>query len=281
MTSPAPARRLVLCADDYGMSPGVSRGIRELVAAGRLNATSVMIAAPAFSGEEAAALSALAQEATHVQIGLHVTLTAPFHPLTLHFSPLKAGAFLPLPQLLLRALTRQLDAEIFEAEIAAQLAAFIAAFGRAPDFVDGHQHVQIFPRIRDAFLRAVRTHAPTAWVRQCARPPRAANGRGGLKARLLDSLSAAFRARAAQAGLSVNPAFDGAYDFTRDRDFAALFQSFLKNQPDGALIMCHPGHVDAELRALDPLTDQREREFAYFQSEAFTAALTAENMSLA
>ncbi|HVT56350.1 MAG TPA: ChbG/HpnK family deacetylase, partial [Xanthobacteraceae bacterium] len=35
-------RRIVLCADDYALSPGVSAGIRELLAAGRLNATSVM-----------------------------------------------------------------------------------------------------------------------------------------------------------------------------------------------------------------------------------------------
>ena len=43
--------------------------------------------------------------------------------------------------------------------------------------------------------------------------------------------------------------------------------------PDGGLVMCHPGFVDAELKRLDPLTDLREREFAYFDSDAFPAAL--------
>ena len=47
------ARPIWLCADDYGISPGVSKGIRDLVAQGRLNATSVMVVAPSFDRAEA------------------------------------------------------------------------------------------------------------------------------------------------------------------------------------------------------------------------------------
>ena len=46
--SDASERRIWLCADDYGISPAVDRGIRELIARGRLNATSVMVVAPSF-----------------------------------------------------------------------------------------------------------------------------------------------------------------------------------------------------------------------------------------
>ena len=42
-----PPRRIRLCADDYGLSPGVNRAIRDLIARGRLNATSVMVVGPA------------------------------------------------------------------------------------------------------------------------------------------------------------------------------------------------------------------------------------------
>jgi len=42
------ARHIWLCADDYGIAPGVNAAIRDLIARGRLNATSVMVAAPAF-----------------------------------------------------------------------------------------------------------------------------------------------------------------------------------------------------------------------------------------
>jgi signal transduction histidine kinase len=43
--------------------------------------------------------------------------------------------------------------------VRAQLTAFQSAFGHPPDFVDGHQHVQLFPQIRDAVLAAMRAQA--------------------------------------------------------------------------------------------------------------------------
>ena len=50
------SRRIWLCADDYGISPGVNRAIRDLIKRGRLNATSVMMVAPAIGRDEVAAL---------------------------------------------------------------------------------------------------------------------------------------------------------------------------------------------------------------------------------
>ena len=45
--------------------------------------------------------------------------------------------------------------------------------------------------------------------------------------------------------------------------------------------MCHPGFVDAELKRLDPLTHQREREFAFFNSENFPRLLAQHGVALA
>src|SRR5712691_11453311 len=53
------ARRIWLCADDYGIAIGVNTAIRDLIVRGRLNATSVMVAAPGFSRSEALSLSIL------------------------------------------------------------------------------------------------------------------------------------------------------------------------------------------------------------------------------
>jgi predicted glycoside hydrolase/deacetylase ChbG (UPF0249 family) len=269
-------RRITLCADDYGISPAVDRGIRELIARGRLNATSVIVVAPSFGIETARSLLDTGRAA----IGLHVTLTAPFKPLT-EFTTLRGGAFLTLTNVLSMALARRLDRAALMREIAAQLQAFIAAFGRPPDFVDGHQHVQLFPQVRDAFVRAVAEHAPQAWVRQCGRmagQPRRLRDRKGL---LLDVLSVGFRRKARRLGLVFNPAFAGTYSFTSNADFAGLFPSFLDVLPDGGLVMCHPGFVDAELERVDPLTLQRERELAYFNGEEFTRLLVEKNVALA
>src|SRR3984893_10257812 len=169
MNDAATPRRFWLCADDYGLSPGVNRAIRDLIARGRLNATSVMVVGPAIGRDEVSALAAMAAGSPRCAIGLHVTLTAPFRPLTMHFQPLDGGMFLSFAKLLRAGLLRRLDPEIIRAELMVQLAAFRELFGRAPDFVDGHQHAQLFPGVREAFLAAVKDAAPNAWVRQGGR----------------------------------------------------------------------------------------------------------------
>ncbi len=109
MNDAAPPRRIWLCADDYGISPGVNRAIRELIERGRLNATSVMTVGPAIGRDEVQSLQAAAAKSSHCAIGLHATLTAPFRPLTMHFKPVFGGLFLPFPKLLRAGLLRRLD----------------------------------------------------------------------------------------------------------------------------------------------------------------------------
>src|SRR5471032_3649411 len=145
MNGAAP-RRIWLCADDYGLSPGVNRAIRDLIGRGRLNATSAMMVGPAIGRDEVSALQAVAASSSRCAIGLHATLTAPFRPLTMHFQPLDSGMFLRFPKLLRAGLLHRLDPEIIHAELTVQLAAFNELFGRVPDFVDGHQHAQLFPQ---------------------------------------------------------------------------------------------------------------------------------------
>jgi predicted glycoside hydrolase/deacetylase ChbG (UPF0249 family) len=272
-------RRIWLCADDYGISPGVNKAIRDLIGTRRINATSVMVVAPSFHRSEAAALDRLR---THgIAVGLHLTLSAPFRPLSEGFAPLKDGAFLSLGTMLARASLHRLNRRALETEIASQLRMFIHSFERPPDFIDGHQHVQLFPQIRDAVLKTAREIAPDAWIRQCGRVGPLAARIGDRKGLLLDALSKGFRARAEAAGAITNPAFAGTYAFDHRADFEMLFPRFLDQLPDGGLIMCHPGFVDAELRRLDPLTDLREREYAFFAAEEFPKMLAAHDVSLA
>jgi chitin disaccharide deacetylase len=280
MSDAGPPRRIWLCADDYGLSPGVNRAIRDLIGRGRLNATSAMMVGPAIGRDEVSALQAIVASRSRCAIGLHATLTAPFRPLTMHFQPINGGMFLGLPKLLRASLLRRLDPEIIHAELMVQLAAFHEMFGRAPDFVDGHQHVQLFPQVRDAFLTAVKQAAPNAWVRQGGRHQPLARRLGAPKALLLDVLSARFRNRASGAGIAFNPGFDGAYDFSRQPDFGVLMRRFVDGLPEDGVIMCHPGFVDDILVSLDPLTVQREHEHAFLGGEDFPRLLAANNVTL-
>jgi predicted glycoside hydrolase/deacetylase ChbG (UPF0249 family) len=277
MSAGAP-RHIWLCADDYGISPAVNAAIRDLIGRGRINATSAMVASPNFDSAEAAALRDVA--ANRAAIGLHVTLTAPFAPLSRGFEPLRHGAFVSLAATLRRAHLRLLQSALLTIEILRQFEAFDAAFGRPPDFVDGHQHVHLFPQIRDALLRVTKEAAPKAWVRQCGRAAAARKRPGDPKAFLLDGLSRRFRRLAADHGVRTNAAFAGTYAFGARADYARLFPGFLDGMPDGGVVMCHPGKVDAELTRLDTLTDLREREYAFFSADAFSHLLAAHGVTL-
>jgi predicted glycoside hydrolase/deacetylase ChbG (UPF0249 family) len=275
VTEQAP-RHFWLCADDYGIAPGVNAAIRDLIGRGRLNATSVMVVAPSCTPGEIDALKNVGRAA----IGLHLTLTAPFKPLTAGYGPLENGTFHPVAKTLRLAMLRQLDRAALAREVDAQIVAFAQAFGRPPDFIDGHQHVQLFPQVRDAVLDGAPRLASGAWVRQCVSTTPFHARLNDPKGLLVDGLGRAVRRRASRLGIKTNPAFAGTYTYRPDADFARLFPSFLEGLPEGGLVMCHPGHVDAELERLDPLTTAREREYEYLASPAFPAALEAYGLTL-
>jgi len=279
VTEPA-TRRICLCADDYGISPGVNDAIRKLLLRGRINATSVMVVAASFNRAEATPLMILKAGSQQVAIGLHVTLTAPFRPLSTGYGPLRAGAFLPLKATLRAAMLRRLKPQKIAVEVGAQIKAFAAAFGRPPDFVDGHQHVHIFPQVREAVIAAVRHAAPDAWIRYCGSTRSFAKLLSDRKGLLINHMSRALRRRAGEFGLKTNPAFAGTYSFKESADYAALFPGFLKHLPDGGVVMCHPGHVDDQLRRLDTLTDLREKEYAFFAGDAFPGILQKHRVTL-
>jgi chitin disaccharide deacetylase len=273
-------RRIWLCADDYGIAPGVNAAIRELVERGRLNATSVMVVTPTFTRDEAQALASLNAGSPRVAIGLHLTLTGPLRPLTEGYAPVADGTFLPLATTLRLAAQQRLDMAALTAEMRAQFEAFADAFGRSPDFIDGHQHVHLFPQVRHAVLDTTVWMAPQAWVRQCGSSQSFTRRISDPKGLLIDWLSREFRARATRHGVNTNPAFAGTYTYRADADFPRIFPRFLEGLPPGGLVMCHPGHVDEELERLDPLTTLREQEYAYFCSDAFPADLAAQGVTL-
>jgi hypothetical protein len=258
-------KRLILCADDYALAPGVSRAIRELGAQGRLNATSVMCSGPDLGREAAALVQAVPPG---FQIGLHVTLTGGLGPLTRPDLPHYFG----LGGLMARCFARRIKASVIEAEIEAQFEAFHDAFGRAPDFVDGHQHVHLLPVIRPIVVAACRVHAPKAWLRQCA----GVGGAGlGPKGQILATLSSGLKHDARTGGFATNPAFSGAYDFRKAQTFADLFPRFLDGLPDGGLVMVHPGYVDETLLHVDPVHAPRAIEYAYLAGDQFPRDLAS------
>ena len=194
--------RFALCADDYALTPGVSRGILELVEAGRLSAVSVLVTAPKWPQ----AAGELKPFASAADIGLHLNLTlgAPLGALP-GLAP--ANQFPALGLLVRSALLGRLPLAEIAAEIARQIDSFAQYLGRLPDFIDGHQHVHALPGVRDALLQVlVEQHlGGRLWLRDpgdrlhaiVARPLRR-------KALALAALTAGFASQAETSGFAVD-----------------------------------------------------------------------------
>ncbi len=198
------------------------------VVRGRLNATSVMVVTRAsIARKRLRSMLQSTRLSSRAAIGLHLTLTAPFRPLSEDYEPVCEGAFLPLAATLRRAAMPAVDRDALAARSQPRCEVFVDTFGRAPDFIDGHQHVQLFPQISEARARG---RAGTG-ARRLAAPMRARRWRCGRrfadrKGLLLDILSDRFRRRAAALGMRTNPAFAGTYEFNDRAGFRGAVPAF-------------------------------------------------------
>ncbi len=264
--------RVVVCADDYGFTPGISRGIREAIAARRISATSVMTGCEPWA-DEAAALRAIAGDA---DIGLHVTLTdqRPLGPMP-ELAP--AGRFPPMPAVYRAGVLGRLPLLEIEAEIERQMDAFIRHYGQPPAHIDGHHHVHQLPGVRDIVVRLAKRIGPgRTWVRDCGERPSLVLKRGvaTVKALVIGSFGTGVRRRALTMGVPVNTGFSGAYDFLGERRSPAdLFRRFVDGVGRNAVVMCHPGYADAQLANLDSMTTAREAELNYLMGDEWPALL--------
>lgn len=271
---------IVLCADDYGIAPGVGRAIRHLLSLGRLSATSCMTGST-FWPEEARVLKPFVERA---DIGLHLTLTdqRPVGPMP-RLAP--AGRLPSIMRMIWLAHSRQLDKHEVKAELTRQLDRFEQALGRPPDHLDGHQHVHLLPVVRDVVIELHRERLARygTYLRYCTASLSAILGRGHYVGESLgiSILSHRLARRARADGISGNREFSGVQNFSGKIPYSHLFESFLKGaKPGGLLIMCHPGLTDPELVAADRVTSEREEEYRYFLSDAFPAALQAQGVTI-
>lgn len=264
-------RTLALCADDFGLSPGICAAIVRLAQARRLNAISCVTNSAYW---EAGAPS-LVDLPDSVDIGLHLNLTegAPLsRPLAAIWTRLPS-----LPGLILRSQLGQLPVPALRVELHAQLQAFRSAIGADPAYIDGHQHIHHLPGLRDMVLDMADRMQPRAAVRNTASLPGSAFG---LKRWLIRNTGArGLLAEIVRRRLPHNAMLLGAYDF-RHADYRALMQSWLQDVPEaGALLFCHPGYASGEGLS-DGIAAARERELAYLGGDAFPVDMALAKVQL-
>lgn len=264
-------RLLALCADDFGLAPGISAGIARLAHAQRLSAIGCITNSPHW----VASTGLLKHLPETVDVGLHLNFTEG-RPLSARLA--RRWPRLPaLPRLIAQAHLRLLPLSQVRNEVHAQLAAFNQALGRPPAFIDGHQHVHHLPGLRQIVLDMVEHVQPIPAVRSTGR----VLGPGaGFKRRVIEATGGrALAAELAERVIAHNPALLGAYDFVQP-DYQTLMRGWLTELPaEGGLLFCHPGtHLDGD--PPDAIAAARERELAYFGSVAFDADLAAADVRL-
>jgi predicted glycoside hydrolase/deacetylase ChbG (UPF0249 family) len=121
-------KRLIVNADDFGYSPGVTRGILEAHERGIVTSTSLMVDEPA--AEEAVEL---ARDAPRLGLGLHAVLGDGNEP--------------------------AVPPDACEAELERQLARFETLVGRRPTHLDSHYHHHRDPRYASTFAAFARRHS--------------------------------------------------------------------------------------------------------------------------
>jgi predicted glycoside hydrolase/deacetylase ChbG (UPF0249 family) len=263
--SEAQLRPLIVVADDYGISPGVSRGIRELAEAGRISATGSMVSMPHWP-EAAVAIKPLIGR---IAIGLHLTLTdqRPVGPMP-HLAP---EGKLPSIGALTRAAQRGgLPLEEIAGEVTRQLDAFQAQLGRPPDFIDGHQHCHQLPGIREQVVEACmkRLSGHGSWIRDTWETPLNLLRRTSFKSTIVAQLGRGLHRTMRQRNMQTNHGFTGIYPFGQV-SLGSAIPRMLRGAGAGTILMVHPGHPDAELAAVDTWVEPREGEFAYLAGADF------------
>lgn len=237
-------KQITICADDYAYSPEISAGIRDLISAGRLSATSVMANSPYWPAE-APALRELKSEC---KIGLHFDLID-------QSSPLGKWIFL--------SLFGRIDKDYIKRKLNQQLELFEQHMGCLPDYIDSHQHTHTFPQIRTAFLDTLSEIYPMRDITVRSIHNLISPTQSPIKQAVVSRLSSGFGDESSD--FPTNPAFAGLYSLSPKADFARLFEQWIQRSPAETLIMVHPGRESSS--KLDPIARTRSQEWHYLLSQ--------------
>jgi len=253
-------RRLVITADDYGMSEGVNDGIEEAIAAGSVSAVSVL------TNELRAddAVLRVRSFAGTVGVGLHFNVTHG-RPLTAARTLIdpRTGEFRSLPDVVARAVDRRLSITALHEECSAQLARLSAAGVRATH-IDSHRHVHLLPGISNAVLDVaseaggLHVRLPLEWRAFAWASARVAHRNAALRLAWLTlpgHVRRRFRVAAGETTHFFGISLQGGVRF------AEKLGAALDRLPTGvAELMVHPGRVDDSRRQRDRYTWPREAE---------------------
>jgi hopanoid biosynthesis associated protein HpnK len=279
-------RRLIINADDFGLTPGVNRAIAEAHEQGVV--TSATLMANSFAFDEAVRI---AKSSPRCSIGCHLVLldgkplVDPAR-LTSLVNGKEGNSFRDgITGFAVRALSGRIDSDQVEAEATAQIRK-LQSHGINVSHVDSHKHTHMFPAVLHGILRAARTCGVNA-IRNpfdvvAANFVRAQRGLWKRYAQMktVRGLARHFRRAVAKAGLRTP---DGTLGIVATGHLDPhLFCKIADHMPEGTWeLVCHPGYLDADLVSISTrLRQSRLRELAVLISPDTRAVLEKRGVEL-
>ena len=280
-------RRLIVNADDFGLTAGVNRGILQAHQGGIVTSATLMANGRAF--DEAVAQ---ARSLSRLSVGCHVVLVDGEPVLEPTRIPSLTGRDGRFRQSLLGFARAAVGGRISPDEITAEATAQIRKLQQAGlkvSHLDTHKHAHMFPAVSHPLLRAAQACGVGA-IRNPYSPARPLSlgqlaRRPGLwkryaEVRLLRRLGRDFRRAVEQQGMVTT---DGTFGIVSTGALdPALFAAIVNCIPDGKWeFVCHPGYDDAELATVRTrLRASRQRELEVLTSPQARVLLRERNIQL-
>ena len=267
-------RQLIVNADDFGFTEGVTAGILQCMRQGIVTSTTVMANMP-FAGESIRRLLAEG----HRSVGIHLNLTSGPAARTRN-SRLTSpnGTFLGAGVLWRDGMLRRLPVEEIELELAAQIET-IRSMGIEVSHVDGHHHIHVLPQIVQVVAKLCKRYMVPAVRLPCT------NGYGlslinRLKWQLVNFNAGRARQTFQIYGLKMPDHFVAWYG--SGVDTLADLQLTLKSIGTGVTeIAVHPGIDDAALAIMDSYLSERRFELSALCDVGLRECLAEEGIVLA
>ncbi len=260
-------KKVIICADDFGISPGVSKGILKLAENKKISATSVMVCFDGWSQEA----KSLIDFQNQIDIGLHFTLTGAIpisSPQEIPSLVNSQGELASLGDFIKKCFLKNIKSQDIKREFYKQFDRFVEFFGFAPHYIDGHHNVHQYPVVKEALLELFieKLEGQRFYVRNTSVPFKKAFRQGAnfLKIFPINLWGTPYKKLLQSNEVQTNSSFMGIYDWRQPELFGQNFKRFLRmSSIENGIIMTHPGLPDDRLKKRDAFNDGREMEFNF------------------
>jgi chitin disaccharide deacetylase len=278
-------KRLIINADDFGWTRGITDGIVECPLHGVVTSTSLMVAqrASEYALEQVSKIPSMS-------VGIHINLCEGRPVLSPREVPTLVradGSFYPFPEMARKLWRFQVSARELEAEIRAQVR-WMKERGVIPTHADSHQHLHNYPAAAGPYRKVVvcerikRSRAPKHryWPKDgLLSSPHAGSALRKLAATTYMEILQALAfggVECPDSCIVFHPRFRGKLD-----ELGEAWVNAFDNMPQGSYEMgCHPGFFTDGFSQTDPISEKREREVLVFTDPALRDCITRNQIEL-